>query len=65
MAALDVFSEEPFTPSVPPLTIVPTVGRVPHPVVVCISVFEQFYSGIEECLQAWLEGKPLVRVLPS
>jgi phosphoglycerate dehydrogenase-like enzyme len=64
MAALDVFSTEPL-PAHHALTQLPNVVITPHLGFVCEPVFKQFYSGIVECLNAWVEGKPLVRILSS
>jgi phosphoglycerate dehydrogenase-like enzyme len=64
MAALDVFSTEPL-PANHAITQLPNVVITPHLGFVCEPVFKQFYTGIVECLSAWVEGKPLVRVLAA
>ena len=62
MAALDVFSEEPL-PSAHPLTTLPNVVLTPHLGFVCEPVFRKFYGDVVETLAAWLDGKPLPRIL--
>lgn len=62
MAALDVFSEEPL-PSAHPLTTLPNVVLTPHLGFVCEPVFRRFYGDVVETLAAWLDGKPLPRIL--
>jgi phosphoglycerate dehydrogenase-like enzyme len=64
MAALDVFATEPL-PAQHALTQLPNVVITPHLGFVCEPVFKMFYSGIVECLGAWVEGKPLVRELAA
>ena len=60
-AALDVYDEEPLPAShslrgLANVTLTPHLGFVTHP------VYSSFARGIVECLEAWLAGKPLVRV---
>ncbi len=63
MAALDVFDDEPL-PAEHPLRRLHNVVLTPHLGFVAKPVFERFATGVVECLQAWLHGGPLVRVLP-
>ncbi len=60
-AALDVFDDEPLPPgfalaSRPNAVLTPHIGFVAEP------VYRTFATGVVECLGAWLEGRPLVRV---
>ena len=59
--ALDVFDEEPL-PAGYPLARDPRAVLTPHTGFVAQQVYRQFAGGVVECLSAWLEGKPLVRV---
>ena len=61
-AALDVFDMEPL-PLDSPLRRLPNVLLTPHLGFVTEPVFERFATGVLECLDAWLTGKPLVRVV--
>ena len=62
IAALDVCSVEPL-PVSHPFTALPNVVLTPHLGFVCEPVFRQFYGDVVEALTAWLDGKPLPRVL--
>jgi phosphoglycerate dehydrogenase-like enzyme len=62
IAALDVFDEEPL-PAGFALAGMPNVVLTPHVGFVAAPVYAKFAGGMVECLEAWLAGKPLVRVL--
>ena len=64
MAALDVFSEEPL-PTTHPFMALANVVLTPHLGFVCEPVFRKFYGDVVEALNAWLDGKPLPRVLST
>ena len=63
-AALDVFDTEPL-----PLNDAPrqlsNVLLSPHLGFVTEPVYQRFASGVTECLEAWLSGKPLVRLVET
>ena len=61
-AALDVFDAEPLALD-SPLRQLPNVLLTPHLGFVTEPVFARFSAGVLECLEAWLTGKPLVRVI--
>ena len=63
-AALDVFNTEPL-PLDDPLRQLPNVLLTPHLGFVTEPVFQRFASGVTECLQAWLAGQALVRVVAA
>ncbi len=61
-AALDVFDTEPLPPN-DPLRQLSNVLLTPHLGFVTEPVYQRFAAGVTECLEAWLVGKPLVRVV--
>lgn len=61
-AALDVFDTEPL-PLNDALRQLPNVLLTPHLGFVTEPVYQRFAAGVTECLEAWLAGKPLVRVV--
>jgi phosphoglycerate dehydrogenase-like enzyme len=62
-AALDVFDEEPLAHN-HPLRSTPNTLLTPHLGFVARPVFESFATGVVECLEAWLDGQPIIRPLP-
>lgn len=64
IAALDVFDDEPLAPG-HPLTKHANVVLTPHLGFVNDPVFSAFGPGVVEALAAWLDGKPLPRVLKA
>ena len=61
-AALDVFDAEPL-PLNDALRQLPNVLLTPHLGFVTEPVYQRFATGVTECLQAWIAGKPLVRLV--
>lgn len=62
MAALDVFDEEPLPPGFP-LAGMANAILSPHVGFVAQPVYAQFARGVVEGLEAWLDGRPLPRLL--
>jgi phosphoglycerate dehydrogenase-like enzyme len=60
-AGIDVYDEEP-VPADHPLRKLSNALLTPHVGFVCEPVFKNFDNGVAECLAAWVQGKPLVRV---
>lgn len=63
-AALDVFDTEPL-PLNDALRHLPNVLLTPHLGFVTEPVYQRFAQGVTECLQAWLAGAPLLRVVSA
>ena len=63
-AALDVFDTEPL-PLDDPLRQLPNVLLTPHLGFVTEPVYQRFAAGVTECLEAWLAGKQLVRLVAT
>jgi phosphoglycerate dehydrogenase-like enzyme len=61
-AALDVFDAEPL-PLNDKLRQLPNVLLTPHLGFVTEAVFQRFATGVTQCLQAWLAGDVLVRLV--
>lgn len=62
-AAIDVFDAEPLAEN-HPLRKTPNTLLTPHLGFVAQPVFESFTQGVVECLEAWLNGQPVIRPLP-
>lgn len=62
-AAIDVFDAEPLAEN-HPLRNTPNTLLTPHLGFVAQPVFESFTQGVVECLEAWLNGQPVIRPLP-
>jgi len=62
-AAIDVFDAEPLVAD-HPLRNTPNTLLTPHLGFVAQPVFESFTKGVVECLEAWLNGQPVIRPLP-
>jgi phosphoglycerate dehydrogenase-like enzyme len=61
-AALDVYGEEPM-PETHPLYSLPNVVITPHVGWVAEDGFEGFFEGIVENVEAYLDGRPIPRML--
>jgi phosphoglycerate dehydrogenase-like enzyme len=64
MAALDVFDTEPL-PADSALRDCPRLLLTPHLGFVVEPVYQTFTDGVLQCLQAWLTGQPLPRLLKA
>lgn len=64
MAALDVYDDEPLAPGFP-LAKRANVVLTPHLGFVNDPVFGKFGPGVVEALEAWLDGRPLPRLLKA
>ena len=64
MAALDVFDTEPL-PADSALRECPRLLLTPHLGFVVEPVYQTFTDGVLQCLQAWLAGQPLPRLLKA
>ncbi len=60
-AGIDVYEHEP-VPADHPLRTLPNAVLTPHVGFVCEPVFKNFDNGVAECLAAWVQGLPLVRM---
>ena len=59
-----MFDAEPL-PMADPLRLRPNVLLWPHLGCVTAPVYQRFAAGVTECLEAWLAGAPLVRVVAA